>query len=122
MRSEFTTTVESGFHVIDELRREHGFAVAVFSWPTFSESDVGDGPFHEMVERLAAPHGFGVFRLGPYFLGEYKELRRAAPASGGPGPVYRAFTVGDGMHPNERGTAVAARAIVSTLRARGFLS
>lgn len=123
MRSEFTTTVESGFHVIDELRREHGFEVAVFSWPTFSESDVSDGPFHDMVARLAEPHGFGVFRLAPHFLGEYKELRRGAASSAGRlGAVYRVFTVGDGMHPNERGTAAAARAIESTLRARGYLS
>jgi lysophospholipase L1-like esterase len=122
MKSEFTTTVESGFHLIDELRREHGFEVAVFTWPSFSETDVIDEPFHDVVARLAEPYGFGVFRLAPYFLGEYKELRRgAASSSGRLGPVYAVFTVGDGMHPNERGTAVAAHAIASTLRARGYL-
>ena len=76
-----------------------------------------------MVARLAEPYGFGAFRLAPHFLGEYKQLRRSgATSSERPGPVHSVFTVGDGMHPSEYGTAVAAQAIVATLRARGYLS
>jgi lysophospholipase L1-like esterase len=113
-----------GLERLAGLAGNHGFAVAIAVWPAFAGHEVVDRhvtaerPDRLMVEILAEEVGIPCFRLSPYFREDYRAWRTSAPRAVGPAPVTHRYTIGDGMHPSERGAETAARALKAVLDAQ----
>jgi lysophospholipase L1-like esterase len=118
--------VRVGFQMLKELAEQHDFRVVVGIWPDFFEEGIVDietaydGPRYPVepdqelvVERLAAMHGFGTFRLVYFFRADFAQRMKQPRRS--PINPMQVYSV-DGMHANETGADVAARAIGRILK------
>lgn len=111
--------VVDGVERLAELADREGFAPLIAIWPRFTDRRVTDSPALDsrleggrrelVIERLAAIHGIETLRLSPAFRSDWRE--QTQPASS-PKAFY---TLGDGLHPNLVGTALAARSLDSAL-------
>lgn len=118
--------VQVGFQMLKELAEQHDFRVVVGIWPDFFEEGIIDietgyaGPRYPVtpdqelvVERLAAMHGFGTFRFVHFFRADFAQrLKQPRQSPINPMQVYSV----DGMHANETGADVAAKAIGQILK------
>jgi len=99
--------VESGFDEIFDMSRRHGFSVAMAIFPMFEKFDTyARGNHHRWAREHAETRGFHVLDLLPVFRGasddDWNRFR---------GRCNR-------EHPDERGHALAARAIGDYLQSR----
>ncbi|MCE9613769.1 MAG: hypothetical protein K8T26_05800 [Lentisphaerae bacterium] len=110
-----SNNVSEGFRRLKELAVARGFEARVAIWPDFVSQDVVDpcplpGTEHLVVEVLAAAEGIPTFRLSHAFRTHASQLlQQGIPVS----PAT--YTIGDGMHPNALGAAIAAQAIHAVL-------
>jgi len=102
--------VVSGLRRLSELSRQHKFRAIVAVWPSFEDSGILDdqlmpgGSKDLVVERLSRMVGIPVVRLSEDFQKDY------AAEQGATSPRLL-YSIGDKMHPSERGCSVAAQAL-----------
>ncbi|MGB0579300.1 MAG: tetratricopeptide repeat protein [Limisphaerales bacterium] len=98
--------VVAGLARLRELANEHQFQVLIAMWPGFGDNIIGDQrerPGEAMVvERLAEMNGLPVVRLSRPF------EERWANMNARPNPRLEFTVRGDGMHPNAKGSQIAA--------------
>ncbi|MBT3295584.1 MAG: hypothetical protein HN383_09955 [Verrucomicrobia bacterium] len=112
-----SNNVVQGLALLRRLADIYGFRPAVAVWPVFEDDAITEIPFMPdgttlIVEPLARAVGIPCFRLAPAFRQHYAATKL------GNGPKL-AYTVGDGWHPNETGSTVAALALKEVVAAVG---
>lgn len=119
--------VEVGLALLRQLADEHGFEVLIAIWPDFTDTGIFDIEDREhypaphlpgqnakdeneplVIELLAKRYGFTTARMSRAFKDDYASRE-------GNEPLVRYYTDGDGMHANERGSRVAAKALVDLI-------
>lgn len=128
--------VIEGFTLLKELAAEHNFEILVAFWPQF-----GDRAILEPHAPHQSPHdplsqaeiwanelGLTSFRLSAYFVDHFEQLKRERAIKAGSGSASNArltprwsYTTGDGVHPNELGAEVAAKALADWIRTNGLV-
>ena len=117
--------VDRSFALLAEMAQTHGFRPLVAIWPTLTTAvgdlrhPPGERAGEVLVESLARKHGLRCVRLSPFFARDFENFARGQPG-GRAGVQPRAYyTIGDRVHPNERGAAVAGRVLAEIIAAAG---
>lgn len=101
--------VVDGLALLNKLSQEHSFRTLIVVWPSFLDDrivDVHPIPDEDgrlVIESLASMLDMPVVRLSPFFRKHRADNRVANPRL--------AYTIGDRMHPSQRGCQVAASAL-----------
>jgi len=102
---------------LSKLSEQYKFKVLITIWPSFKETSIVDVDYDNkvkkiseqlLIEKIAKHYRLPTIRLSPQFIEAYKSAKEDI----GPN-LY--FTVGDEMHPNSRGSFIAAKAIKSII-------
>ena len=113
--------VDRSFALLAEMAETHGFRPLVAIWPTFTTAlgnlrhPPGERPGELLVESLARKHGLRSVRLSPFFARDFEDFARGQPGPSAGVQPRGYYTIGDRVHPNERGAAVAAWALVEVI-------
>ena len=106
-----------GFYELDRIAREHKFKVGVVVWPHLGEQDITHNYYERternelLVDQLISEYKLSSLHLADAFKQDFST--RCPPGAPAPCPspnvVYSA--AGDGIHANEVGASVAAKAL-----------
>ncbi len=118
------SNIADGMALLSQLAAEHTFKVQVFLWPYFTDRGIeeprpidsrGDtGPL--LIETIARNYGIPSYRLSPFFKDDFDKFKASRTTKPGKKISPRwTYTIGDGIHPSERGAETAARAIAAIL-------
>jgi len=110
------SVVDHGFRVLAELQAQRGFQLIIVGWPRFGANRISDDQYLNRVNPIAKRYGLKMVRLAPYFVADYKKRGGDPNAARNLKSPNLFYTVGDEMHPNKKGAAVAAKAIIEALR------
>lgn len=106
--------VVDGLRRLGELARAHELRAVVAIWPHFTETGFEEpaavpGESRLVFEALASANGLATFRFSEAFGAVWA-------ADGRAGSPRERFTIGDRLHPNPAGAAVAAGALAELIR------
>jgi len=124
-RAVGSNPVDRGFALLAEMAETHGFRPLVAIWPTFTtmvgdlRHPPGERPGELLVESLARKHGLRCVRLSPFFARDFEDFARGQPGGRTSAQPRGYYTIGDRVHPNQRGAAVAGRALAEIIAAPG---
>jgi len=118
------SNIADGMALLSKLAAEHHFKVQVFLWPYFTDGGIeeprpidsrGDtGPL--LIEILAQQYGIPSYRLSTFFADDFAKFQASRTIKPGKKISPRwTYTIGDGIHPSEKGAETAARAIAAIL-------
>lgn len=116
-----TGAMAVGLERLDKLIAAQGGQLLILLWPTFDKKEVFYPPFlfprsggeTMHVEKLATRLGLETFRMAEAFRQDYEATagEKEPPVTHYTGGPQLQRSVGDGMHPNERASRLAAEAI-----------
>lgn len=117
--------VEEGIRLLAELAAQHNFEAAVLLWPYFTDWNIHEpwpldeenrgGPLP--VEILAERYGIQSYRISEYFKNDFANTASQERKSKYRRTPRWTYTIGDGIHPSERGAEAGAKAIIAVLNA-----
>ena len=121
------SNIADGMALLSKLAAENNFKARVFLWPYFTDGTIEEPrPIDNrrdtgslLVETLAQQYGIESHRLSPFFLEDFDKFKASKTTKPGKKISPRwTYTIGDGIHPSERGAETAARAIASILKSQ----
>jgi hypothetical protein len=124
------SNIADGMELLSKLAAEKNFKVQVFLWPYFTDGAIEEPrPIENrndteplLIETLAQQYGIQTHRLSPFFIEDFEKFKASRTTKPGKKISPRwTYTIGDGIHPSERGAETAARAIASILGNEGSL-